>query len=206
MASLSHELNNVFAIINEHNGLLEDMLAGLKQGMPLDEKKIQRSSQKIGYQVERGKELIKRLNQFAHSTDHAVMETEITQWLQAIVALSQRLAGMKEMIIEFKASPGETIFLNTNPYYLQQAVFICFQVFMANCEANRLITVAAEKAEGMLSLTVAGSAINDDEFTRDKLGLLKILLEQLNGNLEIKSRNGQNYSIILKLRELKIEV
>ncbi len=205
-ASLSHELNNAFAIINEYNGLLDDMLMGFKQGVPLDEKKILRSSQKIGFQIERGKELIKRLNKFAHSTDYPVAEVDIAQIVQAIVDLSQRLAGLKEMIIEFKKPSAESIVLNTNPFYLQQAIFACFQIFIANTGANRSITIAVDKAEQEILIKITGTAIGDDDFTRERIDLLKILLEQLNGDLDISSGGDQDRSIVLALRELKAEV
>jgi len=204
-ASLSHELNNAFAIINEHNGLLDDMLIGLKQGVPLDEKKLQRSSQKIGLQIERGKELIKRLNKFSHSTDSPVVEVEITQLLQAIVDLSQRLAGLKEMIIEFMAPSTESIVLNTNPFYLQQAIFACFQIFMANTDASRLITIAVDKIESGIAIKIAGTAINDDDFTGGKIDMLNIILEQLDGSLEIIKASGTDQSIVLVLRQLKAD-
>ena len=199
-ASLSHELNNVFAIINEHNGLIDDMLVAAKQGVPVDEKKLQRSSQKIAMQLERGKELIKRLNKFAHSSDNAVAEIQLNDLLQAIVALSQRLAGLKEMSLEYKPDLVEAITFNTNPYHLQQAIFTCFQIFMINPADNRIVAITAGRSESKIVIKIIGRQLADDSQIIDRKELLGMLLERLNGKYEIAKEES---AIILNLDELK---
>jgi C4-dicarboxylate-specific signal transduction histidine kinase len=199
-ASLSHELNNVFAIINEHNGLIDDMLVAAKRGVPLDEKKLQRSSQKITTQLERGKELIKRLNKFAHSSDNVIAEVQLNDLMQEIVALSQRLAGLKEMSLEYKPDPVEAITFNSNPYYLQQAIFTCFQIFMTNPSDNRIVTITADKSDSKVVIKIAGRQLTDDSQIIDRKELLGMLLERLNGKYEIIKEES---AIILTLDELK---
>jgi C4-dicarboxylate-specific signal transduction histidine kinase len=197
-ASLSHELNNVFAIINEHNGIIDDMLAAAKQGAPIDEKKLQRSSQKISVQLERGKELIKRLNRFAHSSDYDIAEVQLNDLIQAIVALSQRLAGLKEMSLEYKPDPVEAITINTNPYHLQQAIFICFQIFMINPENNRIVSTSARKDDNRIIIKIVGRQLADDNQIADKKEIVAMLLDRLNGKYEIVGAE-----IIITLAELK---
>jgi len=201
-ASLSHELNNALAIINEHNGLLDDMLMASKQGVPLDEKKLHRSSQKIGLQIERGKELIRRLNKFAHSSDSFIAEIDITELLESIIALSQRLVSLKGVDLEFVAPSTGVIPYRTNPFYLQQAVFTSFEIFMINSEDNRLIQVTTNKINDKISIKITGSTIDKSEIVQRKTELLKILLDQLNGDLEIVSENEINQSIFLLLKKL----
>lgn len=200
-ANLSHELNNALAIINEYNGLLDDMLLGFRQGVPFDDKKLQRISQKIAAQVERGKDIVRRLNKFAHSTDYPVTGIETSELLQAIISLSQRLAGLKGLVIEFK-TPTEPLLLSTNSFFFQQAVFICFELFMANADANRLIAVSADKSGNGVKVKIAGTLLGSSEESAIKKELLGILMEQLNGSYEIVSASDGKESIVLSLQKL----
>ena len=201
-ASLSHELNNAMAIINEHNGLLDDMLLGFRQGVPLDDKKLTRISQKITAQVDRGREIIRRLNKFAHSTDSPVTEIEVSELLQAIINLAQRLAGLKGLVIEFKTN-AEPLNLSTNPFFLQQAVFIGFELFMANPDANRLIAVSAAASDGEIAIKITGTAVSEGESLKAGTDLLAILMEQLNGQYEIVTESDGKRTIVLTLKGLR---
>lgn len=198
-ASLSHELNNVIAIINEHNGLLGDLLLGANKGIPIDDKKLQRISKKVSFQLERSKELIKKLNKFAHSSDNAVAEIDISEILQAIIDLTRRLADLKGLNLEFKA-PAQPIYLVNNPFNLQHAVFICFEMFMADADINRSIIVSAEKIEDIIKISISGSALSDNDFSRAKKSILEMLLKQLGGSFEIETGADNKQSIILILK------
>jgi signal transduction histidine kinase len=198
-ASLSHELNNAFAIINEHSGLLDDILEGAKHGVPIDEKKLHRISNKVSAQVERGKELIKRLNRFAHSTDNPAADIDINEMLRAIVTLTQRLAGLKGLTIGFDP-PDSEIHFTGNPFYFQQAIFICFEMFMASSEASRSIQVAARKIDKDLNIEIAGPGIGDNDYIRGRKNILGLLSEALDGKFEIETveDNRQKISLILR--------
>jgi len=50
-ASISHELNNVIAIIDQSAGLLNDLLAGAQYGRPITNEKLERISKKNHYSV-----------------------------------------------------------------------------------------------------------------------------------------------------------
>ncbi|MCD6160889.1 MAG: HAMP domain-containing histidine kinase [candidate division Zixibacteria bacterium] len=197
-ASLSHELNNVIAIINEYNGLLNDLLIGAKQGVPIDDKKLQKISKKNSIQLERGKELVDKLNKFAHSSDNAAAEIDISEILQAIIALTQRLAGLKEINLEFKALT-EPIKLVNNPFCFQHAVFTCFEMFIANDDISRSIIVSAEKIESMVIIKISGSELSDNAFNQTKKSILEMLLEQLNGSYRITAGDGGRQIIILTI-------
>ena len=68
-ASVSHELKNVLAILNENAGLLQDFAAMAEQGLPLDPDRIRRLAATMLGQIDRGDAIINRMNRFAHSAD-----------------------------------------------------------------------------------------------------------------------------------------
>ncbi len=204
-ASLSHELNNAVAIINEYNGLLADMVEAAKQGIPLDDKKLNRSTKKIGMQIERSQDLIKRLNRFAHSSDSFNTEVNIGELLELIVSLSQRLAGLKSMDLEFEV-PLENINFRTNPFYLQLAVFTCFEIFMDDPDNNRHIRIETDKKDNDLVINISGATIIQNEFSNQKIELLKATLKQIDGNIELKPDSESECTIAISLSEMETAI
>jgi signal transduction histidine kinase len=182
-ASISHELKNVLAIINEHNGLLSDILESAKQGVSPDERKLSRIAGKVNVQIEKGNELIGRLNRFAHSTDFETKEVELNDLLQEIIDLAQRLAGLRTIQLKLNP-PVEKIALNTNPFFLQYALFICFELFWDIAEKNRLVTVSAESSGQQAKIIISGVAIADLDKSCDQRNTLTALLKELKGNVE----------------------
>ena len=68
-ASISHEMKNVMAIINENAGLLEDLTVMAEKGMPIDPERLKTQASRIMKQIRRGDDIIKGMNRFAHSVD-----------------------------------------------------------------------------------------------------------------------------------------
>jgi hypothetical protein len=197
-ASVSHELNNAIAIINEHAGLADDLADGIKQGMPVDEKKLKTTSKKIMAQVERSKELIKRLNRFAHTADEPARQCTLNDLLTDMADLSQRLAGLKGMHLQFDGT-GEKIILMSNPFFIQQAVFIAMELFMENAGKNRSIALTLGKDQTSIWIKLAGSSIYAGEGADSRRDYLTLLMEQLQGTAEYNETNNQQASILLKL-------
>lgn len=197
-ASVSHELNNAIAIINEHAGLADDLAEGIKQGMPVDEKKLKTTSKKIMAQVERSKELIKRLNRFAHTADEPVRQSVLNDLLTDITDLSRRLADLKGMQLQFDGT-GEKIVLTGNPFFIQQAVFIALELFMEDTGNNRLITITCGKDETSLWIKLTGSSIYAGDGAGSKRDYLALLMEQLHGTVEYIEHDDRQASISLKL-------
>jgi len=196
--SVTHELNNVMAIINERSGLLDDLLITNNQSIPIDSEKLKRISKKIAMQVERGKTLIKRLNRFAHSTDELVTSIDLNTLLEDITNLSQRLANLQNLQLEIKLS-DESISLISSPFFLQQAVYICFELFMAVPEKNHLITIELEKHETAARIIISGTFLADTEEALSKRALLDVLLEELKGSAQIITENKNRRLIILTI-------
>ena len=196
--SVTHELNNVMAIINERSGLMDDLLMAENQGIPMDSEKFKQLSKKIAVQVERGKILIKRLNRFAHSTDELVTSFNLNTLLEDITNLSQRLANLQNLQLEIKLS-GESISLISNPFFLQQAVYICFELFMAVPEKNHLITIELKKHETTARVIISGTFLADTEAVLSKRALLDVLLEELKGSVQVITENENRQLIILTI-------
>lgn len=119
-ASISHELKNIFAIISETAGFLNDLTQLSKQGKPFDLSLLENCSNSIAEEIERGFDVIRRMNQFAHSVDDPVRETSITDTLTLAVKLAEFLSFAKKTQLNDLAQ-NTTVF--TSPFLLQTLVY-----------------------------------------------------------------------------------
>ena len=117
-ASVSHEIKNVFAVINEAAGLIEDFTLMAERGMPLQPDRLKGAANSIQGQIRRGDGIVKNMNAFAHSTDEDVREVNLAETLSLTVALTTRLADMQQ--IRLTTGDCEPVSLAANPFDLMQ--------------------------------------------------------------------------------------
>ena len=151
-ASVSHEINNVLAIMNENSGLMGDLLKSAGRNRPIDIKKFQKINDKLGAQIDRGKHIVKKLNRFAHSVDTPTMEIDLNEVITNFCDISQRFAYRKkvELTLSVKKVP---IMIETRPFSLQQMVFYCINTYLSLTQPGDEITIKVRKdSEGAVVL------------------------------------------------------
>lgn len=153
-ASVTHELNNVYSIIDQTIGLLEDLLAVVSAEKPIDPEKLQRITEKIQAQTQRGVGIIKRLNTFAHSVDEPVHEFEINQLVENLTELSRRFANLKKAELEVELLPEEVNLVN-NPFLLQQAIYLCYRQLLTSADKGHLIKVSIGRDGGGIRIKLS---------------------------------------------------
>ncbi|HSL62138.1 MAG TPA: hypothetical protein VK885_10145 [Desulfotignum sp.] len=119
-ASISHELKNIFAIISETAGFLNDLTQLSKQGKPFDLSLLENCSNSIAEEIERGFDTIRRMNQFAHSVDDPFRETSVSETLTLAVKLTCFLSFAKKTHLEESARDARVF---TSPFLLQTLVY-----------------------------------------------------------------------------------
>jgi len=117
-ASVSHELKNVLAILNEQAGLLQDYAAMAAQGQPLDVERIRRLSATMQGQIGRGDAILKRMNRFAHSADRERATVELGELAVLVAELFGRSAASRGLAVEVR-SAGAALHLTTHPFALE---------------------------------------------------------------------------------------
>jgi signal transduction histidine kinase len=96
-ASVSHEIKNVFAVINEAAGLIEDFTLMAERGVPLQPERLKSAANSIQGQIRRGDAIVRNLNAFAHSTDEDVREVDLAEALKLAADLTARFADMRQI-------------------------------------------------------------------------------------------------------------
>ena len=123
-ASVSHELKNVLAIVNENAGLIEDMLAFAAQGRAIDPARLLLAAQAIKAQIRRGDAIIKNLNSLAHSVDETEAAIAVDQAIELALNLTARMAKMRGVTVTM-TPPADSVMVRTAPFAFQQLMWRC---------------------------------------------------------------------------------
>lgn len=184
-ASLSHEMNNVMAIVGELSGLLGDLTAGATPDRPLKPERVSGIAGRVQDQVERGKLLVKRLNRFAHTVDHPVTAVDVGETMELITAICRRFATLARAELETEFPETELVIENS-PFGLMQAVHLCIERSLAAAPegGNRLTVGFAPTGDGCTISITSDRPAPDDERTAERLAYLDLLMAELGGRAE----------------------
>lgn len=140
-ASITHELKNTLAIINENAGLLEDLSTMAEKGRPLEPARLKSLAADIGKQIQRADGIIRNMNRFAHSADETFKCIDLAETLALTVALSSRLAAMKNITLNFEAPP-QSICVTTRLFYFQNLIWLCLKEIFESAGTEKKITLS----------------------------------------------------------------
>lgn len=121
-ASISHEIKNVMAIINESAGLLEDYSLMAEKGMPIDPERLKVVSDRIAAQIRRANGIATNLNSLAHSVDEFQKSVDIRETLELAVGLTGRFADMRSVILDLQPPPDFPNVI-TSPFHLLNLIW-----------------------------------------------------------------------------------
>ncbi|GAB4348813.1 MAG: hypothetical protein Kow0099_31580 [Candidatus Abyssubacteria bacterium] len=191
-ASLSHEINNVIAIVGELSGLLDDLLLASERGKPIPTEKLRNISEKIRNQVKKGESVIKRLNRFAHSIDEPVKQFDLRELMQEVDSIAQRFAVLKEIRLETNL-PDSPLMVNSNPFRLQHAIFTCLELALDASAKEETVSLTFERdGEGAKILTTSRQPLAATKDVAAKLSFLSILMEELGGTAESRGNDSRH--------------
>jgi C4-dicarboxylate-specific signal transduction histidine kinase len=145
-ASISHEMKNVMAIINENAGLLDDLTVMAEKGMPIDPQRLRTQASRIMKQIRRGDDIIKGMNRFAHSVDEPLRQADLNDTLGLMCILSGRFAFMRGVTLELEP-PSTQVPVITSPFFLQNLLWLCLDFAMGSAGAGKTVVLRAEKIE-----------------------------------------------------------
>ncbi|MDC0335916.1 sensor histidine kinase [Pseudodesulfovibrio sp.] len=197
-ASVSHEIKNVFAVINEAAGLLADLSLMAEKGMPMDPGRLKRVADSIQGQVQRGDTIVKNMNKLAHSTDEGIQQVELQPLLELTVALATRMADMKQMRLEMGACDAAASSIEPFSFIrlLHNAISQALDKMASH--ATLVISVACDKEDATILLSVPSQGINltADDALVDLAAELDVVVNTntQNGTLELSLKNSADLS------------
>ena len=143
-ASISHEIKNVLAIINENAGLLEDLALMADRKASLEPQRLNNMSQTVMKQVSRADTIVKNMNRLAHSVDESIKSIDLNDILELLVALSNRFASMRGVVVQPKLSEG-LVKLRTSPFFLMNLLWLCLDFAMDAAGEDKIVELLTQK-------------------------------------------------------------
>ncbi len=138
-AAATHEIKNNLAVINESAGLLSDLSLMADQGHPLSPEKVKSVSEKMERQVKRADMVIRRLNQFCHTTDQQTQPIDIAQTVGFVVEMGDRIFKAAGMVVQIIPPPA-LVRIDTHLIYFETLVWQIIEAIMTQKVKNLLVS------------------------------------------------------------------
>jgi signal transduction histidine kinase len=157
-ASISHEMKNRMAIINEQAGLLEDLVRMAGQGRELDHARLLRLADSVKSQISMADDIIKNMNRFAHLPDVFWQTSDLCDLVSLAARLSKRMADTKGVRLETRV-PETAVKVTTSPFLLLNLIWLCLERVVGFSPKERVVLLGCEKTPEGASLWVSADAV-----------------------------------------------
>jgi len=175
-ASISHDIKNALAIVNEHAGLLQDLALLADKGKPIELERLKAVSEKIIIQIRRANSIVASLNRLGHSIDADVKSIDLAEALGFVVLLSQRLASRHGVTLELKPAK-KPITIDTNLFFLENLLWLCINYSIdAGREGGAIGLIVAGTGNGG-NVTLTGLSGSSTAFPGEGVNVLLEVLE-----------------------------
>ena len=190
-ASVTHEIKNVLAIINENAGLLEDFVLMAEKGLDVSPERLQRLARTVGAQVGRADAVVKMMNHFSHSIDHFVEPVDLTQVATDVCDLFDRLLQMRGVTLETIVPPAPVV-VTASRFYLQNLLWCCLNWATIARSDKRTISLVPEKSDNDARVRLVGLAdLEKDTFDLFPSPHEDALLATLGARLDVSVADGE---------------
>lgn len=196
-ASISHEIKNVLAIINENAGLLDDLALMADRGAPVDPQRLKNMSQMVMKQVGRADAITKNMNRLAHSVDESIKTIDLNDIMELLAALSNRFTSMRGVTVEPKPNEGP-VMLRTFPFFLMNLLWLCLDFTMDAVDEDKIVELVTQKTETGIQVFFKGLGEGAGASLKPfPAGPEKGLCDLLEAELEV---NAGNREIVIRFR------
>jgi signal transduction histidine kinase len=155
-ASISHEIKNYLAIINEKAGLCTDLILLAKDDRPLDPKMVKDLAENISQQVKRADQVVKNLNRLGHSIDEPLCSLDLNKLVELLISMCHRLASQKKIRLEMSL-PSDSVSAENSPFFLMYTLFHYLDWAMNEAVGGE-IQVDLKEVDDSAEVTIAHSS------------------------------------------------
>ena len=165
-ATVSHEIKNGLAVINENAGLLKDLILMAEKGRPLDPARIKSIADKVLERVDKADHVVRNLNLFAHKVDSPIAAVDLFENLTLIVELTGRLASNRGKTVRI-VPPESPVRITTNPFVFINLCWCCIETAMDAAPGKPELTLDIKKLPDAVQVRLGD--IDDFEMVSKKL-------------------------------------
>ena len=165
-ASMTHEIQNVLAIIKETSGLMEDFIQMHKTGgLPDLEERLDKCLDTLKRQAYRGVSLTSGLNGFAHTPDNSECSVDVCETAKKLLFVTDRLFKQKGVDVTITES-SKPCSITTDPVLFQMILFTCIECLINNFQIHALtLDIQSSEDCSAIEFSVNDSRIKDYEQT-----------------------------------------
>ena len=190
-ASISHEIKNVMAIINESAGLLEDYSLMAEKGMPIDPERLKVVSDRIAAQIRRANGITTNMNSLAHSVDEFEKSVDIRETLALAVGLTGRFADMRSVTLDFHP-PSDFPAVITSPFHLLNLIWRILDFAMDASGTGKKVGLTFEAGPTSVKIRFTGiEALTNEPSTIFPTATESALLHMLGAAIHQDAKKGE---------------
>jgi hypothetical protein len=196
-AGQSHEVTNVLNVMNELAGLQGDILQASDRNGRVDLEKLKEINEKFQLQVQRGENIIRSINRFAHSVDSPIAVFDLKEALDQTIYLAQRLAHLGNAALKAEF-PKESIPIETSLFGFKQAVLSCIEIAVAASSEQRRVIVSYRVVDGGGEVSVTSAdPIPSKPGLMEECCYLELLMQELGGKAETVPSSAEPHRFTL---------
>ena len=197
-ASVSHDIRNKLAVINEKAGLIQDIALAMKSGRSIDPDRLEVQAGKIIDQIRRANRIVGALSRLGHSVDARETRIDVAKLVGLVAELYERKASQAEITIDTTGLTDEVSVI-TSPFLLEDLIGACIDAALPRVDASRIMAIATEpSADGAIVRFQHLEGIDDSDarLGGEDTGA-RAMLTMLGGRLAADSQRGE---LVLEVR------
>jgi len=156
IAGLSHELSNVFNIINEMAGLQQDIVGGAQPGSTDTADRLFELAGRIKAQVERGETYNRYLHKLAHSVDDTGIAFDLGETLELVSSLAARPARLARVELVMQP-PEQPVTLEGDPFAFVLMIYGSIGAVLSAADSERRVEVGAAAHDQAVRITITSA-------------------------------------------------
>ncbi|NWH06603.1 sensor histidine kinase [Desulfobacter latus] len=145
-ASISHDIKNCLAIMNENAGLMSDHLMMAQKGTPLDIERFSEIVQRIEKQIARADGIVKSLNNFSHSMDNPEQQIDLDEAVGLAFGLGARIIANRNININHTQA-ADKLYVNGSLFFLLFLIWSILEKITENLASGALLNISSIKDE-----------------------------------------------------------
>jgi signal transduction histidine kinase len=195
LADFSHEMRNHLAVIQEANGLLEDLLAMEKGKENFLLTSLGESNAQIGKRVRAAGALCQHLSSMAHRSDTPRSFFQVNEVVIELAALLERSARSQQVCLQLELGQGIDPIYN-EPALLHYVFYQLYVVVLDLMSRGQTMIIRTIQSEEGVKITFCFNPISLGESQEDVSGLTEIpesvltALSALEARLEKLEKTG----------------
>lgn len=145
-ASISHDIKNCLAIMNENAGLMSDHLMMAQKGIPPDIERFSGIVQRIEKQIARADGILKSLNNFSHSMDNPEQQIDLDEAVGLALGLGARIIANKSIKVNHTQA-ADKLYVNGSLFFLLFLIWSILENATENLASGAVLNISSMEDE-----------------------------------------------------------